>query len=178
MISKKAKLGKDVYIAQGAIIQDDVEIGDYSRVFEYSIVKSKTRIGSRTTVGNHVCIEPGVTVGGQCSVWSQSHLTSGLIVEDRVFLGPMLMTTNTKRIRFGRAYEVDVEAPVIRYGARIGAAVVILPGVEIGEQALIGAGSVVTKSVPPREIWVGNPARKLRNVPQDELLPDKEKDKE
>ena len=164
--------GIDVYIADNVILQGHIEIDDYSRIFDYTILKDKTRIGKHTTVGNMVCGEPDVRIGSHCSIWSQCHLTSGLIIEDRVFIAPMFMGTNTRRISFGREYEVFREAPVIRYGARIGANVVVLPGVTIGEQALIGAGSVVTRDVPSREIWVGNPAKKLRDVPKDELLPE------
>jgi len=171
--TNRLKLGENVLIAYGVLLQGDIEIGENSRIFEYTILKDKTKIGSNTTVGNQVCGEPEVTIGNQCSIWSQCHLTSGLIVEDRVFMAPMFMGTNTKRISFGRDYEVVREPPIIRYGARIGAGVTVLPGVEIGEQALIGAGSVVTKNVPAREVWVGNPARRIRDVPKDELLPDR-----
>jgi UDP-2-acetamido-3-amino-2,3-dideoxy-glucuronate N-acetyltransferase len=166
------KMGKNVYIAENVVLHGDIEVGDNSRIFEFTILKDKTKIGSYTTIGNHVCGEPEVTIGSHCSIWSQSHLTSGLIIEDRVFMAPMFMGTNTRKISYGREYEVVREAPIIRYGARIGANVVVLPGVEIGEQALIGAGSVVTKNVPSREVWAGNPAKKLRDVPKEELLPE------
>jgi acetyltransferase-like isoleucine patch superfamily enzyme len=118
------------------------------------------------------CGEPRVTIGDNCTIHSQCHLTAGIIIEDRVFIAPMFTPTNTRKISFGRGYDVVEEAPVIRFGARIGAGVTVLPGVEIGEQAMIGAGSVLTESVPAREIWVGNPARKIRDVPEDELYPD------
>jgi UDP-2-acetamido-3-amino-2,3-dideoxy-glucuronate N-acetyltransferase len=164
------KLGENVSIAHGVILKGEIEIGDNSRIFEYSILKDGTKIGKDTTIGNHVCGEPEVTIGDNCSIWSQCHLTQGLIVEDKVFMAPMFIGTNTRKISFGRNYEVIVEPPIIRFGARIGANVTVLPGIEIGEQAMIGAGSVVTKDVPPREIWAGNPARKLRDVPAEELL--------
>ena len=166
------KMGEGVFIADNAILQGEIEIGEYSRIFDLSILKDKTKVGKHTTIGNHVCGEKRVTIGDHCSIWSQCHLTSGLIIEDRVFMAPMFMGTNTRKISYGRDYEVIEEAPIIRYGARLGANVVVLPGVEIGEQALIGAGAVVTKDVPAREVWVGNPARKFRDVPKDELLPE------
>lgn len=171
MPTKKPKTGINVYIAATAIIYHDVEIGDNSRIFDLVVLREGTRIGKNTTIGNAVCGEPDVRIGDYCSINTQSHMTGGLVVEDRVFFGPNVTTTNTRRISYGRNYEVEREAPVIRYGARIGGGATILAGVTIGEQAMIGAGAVVTKDVPAREVWVGNPARKLRDVPADELLP-------
>ena len=171
MPKAKPKVGKNVYISETAIIYQDVEIGDNSKIFDFVVLREGTRIGKNSTIGNGVCGEPDVIVGDFCSINTQSHLTGGIIIEDRVFFGPNVTTTNTRKISFGRDYEVMREAPVIKNGARIGGGAVILAGITIGEQAMIGAGSVVTKNVPSREIWVGNPAHKLRDVPEDELLP-------
>lgn len=167
----KPKTGKNVFIAETAIIYHNVEIGDNSKIFDYVVLREGTRIGKNSTIGNGVFGEPDVTIGNYCSINTQTHMTGGLVVKDRVFFGPNVTTTNTRRISFGRKYEVTRDAPVIDYGARIGGGAVILAGVHIGEQSMIGAGAVVTKDVPPKEVWVGNPARKLRDIPEDELLP-------
>lgn len=172
MPKSKPKVGKNVYVADTAVIYHDVEIGDNSKVFDFVVLREGTRIGKDSTIGNSVCGEPDVKVGDFCSINTQSHLTGGIIIEDRVFFGPNVTTTNTRKISFGRKYEVIRVAPIIKYGARIGGGAVILAGLTIGEQAMIGAGAVVTKDVPPREVWVGNPARKLRDVPENELLPE------
>jgi len=173
MPKSQPKVGKNVFVADTAIIYHNVEIGDNSRIFDLVILREGTRIGHNTTIGNAVCGEPDVIVGNFCSINTQTHLTGGIVIKDRVFFGPNVTTTNTRKISFGRGYEVVRDAPMIEYGARIGGGAVILAGVKIGEQAMVGAGAVVTKDVPPREVWVGNPARKLRDVPEDELLPDK-----
>jgi UDP-2-acetamido-3-amino-2,3-dideoxy-glucuronate N-acetyltransferase len=166
------KVGKNTFIADTAIIYHDVQIGDNSKVFDLVVLREGTRIGNNTTIGNAVCGEPEVIIGDYCSINTQTHLTGGIIIGDRVFFGPNVTTTNTRRISFGRPYDVVREAPIIKYGARIGGGAVILAGVTVGEQAMVGAGAVVTKDVPAREIWVGNPARKLRNVPESELIPE------
>ncbi len=166
------KKGKNVFIADTAVIYHDVEIGDNCRIFDFVVLREGTRLGRNTTIGNGVCGEFDVKIGNDCSISTQSHLTGGIVIEDRVFFGPNVTTTNTRKISFGRAYDVVTDAPVIKYGARIGGGATILAGVTIGEQAMIGAGAVVTKDVPAKEVWVGNPARKLRDVPEDELLPE------
>ncbi len=172
MPKAKPKTGVNVFISDTAIIYHDVEIGDNSKVFDFVVLREGTRIGKNSSIGNGVCGEPDITIGDFCSINTQSHLTGGIIIEDRVFFGPMVTTTNTRKISFGREYEVVREAPTIKYGARIGGGATILAGVTIGEQAMIGAGAVVTKDVPAKEVWVGNPARKLRDVPEEELLPE------
>ncbi|MGY5875954.1 MAG: acyltransferase [Candidatus Thorarchaeota archaeon] len=172
MPKAKPKTGENVFVSDTAVIYHDVEIGDNSKVFDFVVLREGTRIGKNSSIGNGVCGEPDITIGDFCSINTQSHLTGGIIVEDRVFFGPMVTTTNTRKISFGREYEVVREAPIIKYGARIGGGATILAGITIGEQAMIGAGAVVTKDVPAKEVWVGNPARKLRDVPEEELIPE------
>ncbi|MFW9833866.1 MAG: acyltransferase [Candidatus Thorarchaeota archaeon] len=172
MPKNNPKTGENVFIADTAVIYHNVEIGDNSRIFDFVVLREGTRIGKNTTIGNSVCGEFDVKIGDHCSISTQSHLTGGIVIEDRVFFGPNVTTTNTRRISFGRGYEAVTEAPVIKFGARIGGGATILAGVTIGKQAMIGAGAVVTKDVPPKEVWVGNPARKLRDVPEDEILPE------
>jgi UDP-2-acetamido-3-amino-2,3-dideoxy-glucuronate N-acetyltransferase len=172
MPKSKPKVGTNVFVSDTAVIYHDVEIGDNSKVFDFVVLREGTRIGRNSVIGNSVCGEPDVKIGDHCSINTQTHLTGGIVVGNRVFFGPNVTTTNTRKISFGRGYEVVREAPIIESGARIGGGAVILAGIKIGEQAMIGAGSVVTKDVPPKEVWVGNPARKLRDVPADELFPE------
>ena len=97
-------------------------------------------------------------------------MTAYSTLEDDVFIAPCVVTTNDNFMgRTERRHELR-KGPTIRRGARVGGGAVLLPGVEIGEEAFVGAGAVVTKDVPPRAVVVGNPARVLRDVPEDELL--------
>lgn len=159
-----------VFIAKTAKIYPTVRIGNHSRIFDYVVIREGTTIGEKTTIGNAVCIEPNATIGSHCSINTQSHITGGIIIEDYVFFGPNVTTTNTWNIAYKREIEQVTEGPIIRRAARIGGGVTILPRVEIGENALIGAGAVVTKDVGPREIWVGNPAKCVGTVPESEIL--------
>lgn len=164
------KIGKNSFIHETISIPDDLEIGDNSRIFEGTVLAPKTKIGHNTTIGKLVNFEAGATVGSHVTVYSQSHLTTGLVIEDYVWVGPMFMGLNTKRIRHVREFDLKIEPPTIKWGARIGARVTLMPGVTIGEEALIDSCSVVTKNVPAREIWRGFPARKVGDVQEDELL--------
>ena len=103
-------------------------------------------------------------------IQAEAYITAYSTLEEHVFIAPCVVTTNDNWMgrteqRFGR-----VKGPTIRRGARVGGGAVICPALEIGEEAFIGAGAVVTKDVPPRAVMVGNPARRLRDVAEEELL--------
>jgi acetyltransferase-like isoleucine patch superfamily enzyme len=99
-------------------------------------------------------------------------VTAYSTLEEDVFIAPCVVTTNDNFMgRTERRHELR-KGPTIRRGARIGGGAVLLPGIEIGEEAFVGAGAVVLRDVPPRALVVGNPARQLRDVPDEELLPE------
>jgi acetyltransferase-like isoleucine patch superfamily enzyme len=114
----------------------------------------------------------GITVGRNVTIYAYSNIAHGTIIEDHVYIGPGVITTNTKRVWHRRPkMPMHPRKPVtIKYGARIGAGVIILPGVVIGEQSFIGAGSVVTKDTKPFHMYWGNPARDKGRIPDEEIL--------
>lgn len=142
------------YIDPSAIIGEGTFIG------QNVVIEASGGKYPQTVIGRHVCIQHLCTI------------TAGMVIEDDVFLGPCVCTMNTRRISWGRnlQYTGKREPPIIRRGARIGGGVSIMPGVEIGEEAEIGAGSVVVKDCEPYCTYVGNPARKIREVPPEEHL--------
>ena len=103
-------------------------------------------------------------------IQAEAYITAYSTLEESVFIAPCVVTTNDNFMgRTERRHEL-IKGPTIRRGARIGGGAILCPGIEIGEEAFVGAGAVVTKDVPPRVVVVGNPARVLRDVPDDELL--------
>ena len=103
-------------------------------------------------------------------IQAEAYITAYSTLEENVFIAPCVVTTNDNFMgRTERRHDL-MAGPTIRRGARVGGGAILCPGVEIGEEAFVGAGAVVTKDVPPRVIVVGNPARVLRDVPADELL--------
>jgi acetyltransferase-like isoleucine patch superfamily enzyme len=103
-------------------------------------------------------------------IQADAYITAYSTLEEHVFIAPCVVTTNDDFMgRTERRHELT-KGPTIRRGARIGGGAILRPGVEVGEEALVGAGAVVTKDVPARAVVVGNPARVLRDVPDEELL--------
>jgi len=142
-----------------ADVQSD-DVGGGTRIWQFAVILKGARVGRDCNICAHSFIEGGVVIGDRVTIKSGVFLWDGLIVEDDVFIGPNATFTND---RFPRS-RVRVDYPTTRIcaGASIGAAAVILPGLTIGREAMIGAGAIVTKSVPDEETWVGNPAQPWR----------------
>ena len=132
-------------------------------------MRERSTVGSRSVVGRGSVVDFNVEVGDRVLIQTGVYVTGGSVVEDDVFLGPGVLTTNDHtmgRHRRGSA----LEGPTFRRACRIGGGVVLVPGVEIGEEAFVAAGSVVTRDVGPREVAMGVPARVVREVPEADLL--------
>ena len=169
-INSKTKFGKNVQLAYGIVIEKNCEIGDNTFIGYYTILKPETIIGNNCSIGHHTVLEGKTTIGNKVSIHTLCHITSKMIIEDDVFIGPCTLLTNTNRIKHGRNFPLIEEGSMIKRAVRIGGNCVILPGIVIGENALIGAGSVVTRFIPPRERWFGNPATYHGDVQDNEVL--------
>jgi acetyltransferase-like isoleucine patch superfamily enzyme len=140
-------------------------------VGDLASIRERCRIGADTVVGRGVCVENDTTIGARCRIQSNAYVTAYCLLEDDVFIAPCVTTTNDNFMgRTERRHEL-VKGATIRRGARVGGGACLLPGIEVGEEAFIGAGAVVIRDVPARTVMVGVPARALRPVPEDELLP-------
>jgi acetyltransferase-like isoleucine patch superfamily enzyme len=158
-------------------IASDVKLGKGVKVYDFVNLYG-CEIGDHSKIGTFVEIQKGARVGSNCKVSSHTFVCEGVTIEDNVFIGHNVTFTND---RYPRAVSADgqlqTEADweclptLIKRGASIGSSVTILCGLTIGENAMIGAGSVVTKDVPPNAVVVGNPARVIRSIEQNELLP-------
>ena len=129
-----------------------------TNIWQFCLVLSKAKIGHNCNVCSHCFVENDVFVGDNVTIKSSVQLWDGIIIEDDVFIGSNVTFTND-RYPCSKNKEWQLEKTIVRRGASIGAGAVILCGIEIGEKAMIGAGSVVTRNVPAGELWLGNPAR-------------------
>lgn len=153
------------------IIFDDARIGEGTRIGNFVFIRDNTVIGKGCLVGSYVDIEGDVRIGDFVCLQSGCYLTRGVIMEDEVFCGPRIVTMNDKQISYRRpALSFQRRAPRVLRAARVGGGSILCPGITIGENALVGAGSVVTRDVPDRTIVVGNPASVVGSVPKEEVI--------
>ena len=151
-------IGANAVIRSGTVIYAAVRIGDGLQTGHNVVIREQNQIGQRLDIWNNSAIDYGCAIGHNVKIHNNVYICQHTVIEDDVFIAPGVMTTND-------LYPVNYEGlkgPIIRRGARIGANVTLLPGVTIGEGALIGSGSVVTRDIPPRAIAYGSPARPHR----------------
>jgi len=152
-----------VILYRGTKIGNEVMIGDLVSIREQNL------IGDKTIIARLISMEPRTVIGQRVRTAAVTHLTSDMIVEDDVFIGSHISTTNDNKM--GRGVAGEYKGPHIKRGARIGSNATLLPRVIIGEEAVVAAGALVSRDVPDRKVVVGVPARVVRDVPEDELLP-------
>ena len=165
------ELGPGTIVSTGAIVFAGTRIGARVIVGDAARVRERCVIGDDVVVGSGSLIENDTTIGALTKIQAEAYITAYSTLEDNVFIAPCVVTTNDNFMgRTERRHEL-IRGPTIRRGARIGGGAVLCPAVEIGEEAFVGAGAVVIRDVPPRALVVGNPARQIREVSADELLP-------
>lgn len=163
-------IGAGTIVSSGAIVFAGSTIGERVILGDQSCVRERVTVGDDVVVGRGSLIENDTTVGAMTKIQADAYITAYSTLEEHVFIAPCVVTTNDNWMgrtdkRFG-----NIKGPTIRRGARIGGGAILCPQIEVGEDAFVGAGAVVTKDVPPRVVVVGSPARVLRAVPSDELL--------
>ncbi len=158
---------------QYACISDDVKLGENVKLSKFINLYGCT-IGDNTKIGAFVEIQKNAFIGNNCKISSHTFICEGVNIEDDVFIGHGVVFINDTFPRAtipGGALQTEedwrVERTLIKKGASIGSGATILSNVTIGEKAIVGAGSVVTKDVPPNTVFAGNPARFLRDIPGD-----------
>jgi len=159
-------VGEGARICAGAVVLAGARIGRRAMVGDRAHVRERATIGEETTIGSGSAVDNDVELGARVRVQTGCYLTAFSRVEDDVFVAPGVLTTNDPAAGRGG----NLEGVVLRRACRIGGGAVLLPGIEVGEEAFVAAGAVVTRDVAPRSLVMGVPAKAVREVPEDELL--------
>jgi UDP-2-acetamido-3-amino-2,3-dideoxy-glucuronate N-acetyltransferase len=144
-----------------AIIDEDCLIGEGTKIWHFSHIMSNCEMGECCNIGQNVVVSPGVKLGKNVKIQNNVSIYTGVECEDDVFLGPSMVFTNVINPRSAVNRKNEYSKTIVKKGASIGANATIVCGHDIGEYAFIGAGAVVTKTVPPFALVVGNPARQI-----------------
>jgi acetyltransferase-like isoleucine patch superfamily enzyme len=164
------RLGAGAAVCSGALVYAGTVIGPGAIIGDLSSVRERCVLGVGVVVGRGVCVENDVPIGAFTKIQSNSYITAYSVLEDHDFIAPCVTTTNDNLMGRTEARHAQIKGAIIRRGARVGGGVVILPGIEIGEEAFVAAGALVTKDVPAKKLVAGFPAHVWRDVPPEELV--------
>ncbi len=155
-------IGDSSVVRRGTIIYCDVAIGEGFQTGHNVLIREKTQIGDNVLIGTNTVIDGETSIGSNVSIQSNVYIPLKVVIEDKVFIGPNAVLAND---RYPVRTKEELKGPVLRKGVSIGANATILPDIEIGEGAMVAAGSVVTKNIPPWSLAVGAPAI-IRELPE------------
>jgi acetyltransferase-like isoleucine patch superfamily enzyme len=163
------QLAEGVRVGAGAVLFAGARVAERAIVGDQSFVRERSSIGTGSVIGRGSVVDNDVELGARVRVQTGVYLTAFMAIEDDVFIGPGVTTTNDNTMARHGA-ETPAAGPVLRRACRIGGGAVLAPGIVVGEEAYVAAGAVVANDVPPRAVVMGVPARVVREVPDQDLL--------
>lgn len=164
------EIGAGAAICSGAVVYAGTVLGPDVIIGDQASVRERCTLGEGVVVGRGVCVENDVPIGAFTKIQSNSYITAYSELEDHVFIAPCVTTTNDNFMGRTDARHSLIKGAIIRRGARVGGGVVILPGIEIGAEAFVAAGALVTRDVPAGKLVAGLPAQVWRDVPPEEMV--------
>jgi UDP-2-acetamido-3-amino-2,3-dideoxy-glucuronate N-acetyltransferase len=169
LVGDGVRIGEGARLGGHVVLHAGVEVGEGALIGDHAQIREGAQVGEGATVGSFCSIDPRVVVGCRASIQARCYLARGSTIEDDAFLGPGVTIANDDTM--GRHIPGEaLRGATLRRACRVGAGVVICPGVEVGEEAFVAAGAVVVADVAPRAVVMGVPARVVRQVPGEDLL--------
>jgi UDP-3-O-[3-hydroxymyristoyl] glucosamine N-acyltransferase len=163
-------VGDGTSIGTGAVVYTGAAIGRQCLIGDLAFVREQVQIGDRVIVGTHVTVENAVGIGDNVKIQTGAYITAWTTIEPDCFIAPCVVTTNDNYMGRTERRFAERGGAVIHRGARVGANVTLLPNIEVGAEAFVAAGSVVSRPVPPATLVMGSPAKLRRAVPEDEFV--------
>ena len=175
-IGENTKIGEGSIIQFGAFIEHSCNIGSHTRIGTNAVLRRETNIGDNSIFGSLSASEGKNWIGNNVLVHTQCHITTGIIIEDLVFIAPEFVGANDPYMLHGRRniQKFIPKAPYIKYGSRLAVNVTVLPGIVIGRESVVGASSLITKDLPDFSIAYGVPAKVVKTVEDKWRLPEEE----
>jgi UDP-3-O-[3-hydroxymyristoyl] glucosamine N-acyltransferase len=170
IFDRMIEIGDGCSIGPNAVVFYDVTIGSNTMLGDGASIREQCRIGNRCIISRYVTFNHSATVGDRTRIMDYTHITGHMVIGDDVFISIHVSTTNDNEIRSG--YVANIRGPIVENGATISANAILLPGVTVGAMAMVGAGAVVTRNVPPNILVTGTPARYAKDMPA--ILPEHE----
>jgi len=164
------KIGNNVFIGTGAIIYAGADIDNDVFIADNAVIREHVKVGAETIIGHNTTIENDTNIGAKCKIQTNAYICAFSTIEDYCFIGPGVIFTNDNYV--GRDIErlKHFKGPNLKRGARVSAGSIIFPNIVLGEDCLIGAGSIVTENTEPRMIYYGSPAKKIRAVDKKQFI--------
>jgi UDP-2-acetamido-3-amino-2,3-dideoxy-glucuronate N-acetyltransferase len=169
-----AEIGDNCLIGTGVVIYCGCKIGEKTLVADLATIRENVSIGSKTIIGRGVAVENFCEIGSNCKLETNAYITAYSRLEDNVFIAPGVVTSNDNFAARSKERFGNFKGVTVKKGGRIGAQATILPGKIVKEDGFVAAGSVVTRDVEVETIVAGNPAKVIRNVPENQLLRNQE----
>lgn len=163
------EIGENTVLCPSVVLYTGCKIGRNTLLGDYCSIREECTIGDDCIISRNVSVNYNTTIGNRVKVMDNSHITGNMLIEDDVFISVLVATTNDNTMGRQSYSEEHVRGPVIKKNVTIGAAANILPNITIGENSIVGAGSVVTKDVPDRKVVMGVPAKIVRDVTDNEI---------
>ncbi|MEO6220946.1 MAG: DapH/DapD/GlmU-related protein [Ginsengibacter sp.] len=163
-------MGKKIFVHSTSVVDEGAQIGEGTRIWHFCHIMPGAKIGSNCNLGQNIFVDNNVVIGNGVKVQNNVSIYNSVTVEDDVFIGPSVTFTNVTNPRSFIERKKEFKKTLIKKGASIGANATIMCGIEIGEYSMVGAGSVITKNVPPYMLVLGNPGRVISKVSKEGII--------